>query len=48
VGHVAGIGELRIHRKVLSENLRRGGVLGDILMLNLDVYYDFTQHQYKF
>ena len=35
-------------RKVLSENVRRGDVLGDILVLNLDLYYDFTQHQYKF
>jgi len=29
VGHVTGMGELRIHRKVLSENVKIGDVLGD-------------------
>ena len=30
VGHVTGMGELRIHTKFLSENVKRGDVLGDI------------------
>ena len=29
MGHIAGIGELNIHRKFLSENEKIGYVLGD-------------------
>ena len=29
MGHVTGMGELRIHTKVLSENVKIGDVLGD-------------------
>jgi len=30
VGHIAGMGELRIHTKFLSENEKIGDVLGDV------------------
>jgi hypothetical protein len=29
VGHITGLGELRIHTKFLSENVKRGVVLGE-------------------
>ena len=29
MGHIIGMGELRIHTKFLSENVKRGDVLGD-------------------
>ena len=30
MGHIAGMGDLRIHTKFLSENVKRGNVLGDV------------------
>ena len=30
MGHLTGMGKLRIHTKILSENVKIGDVLGDI------------------
>ena len=45
MGHVAGMGELRIHTNFLSENVKIGDVLGDI---NIDFVdeNELTFHKY--
>ena len=45
MGHVAGMGEMRIHTKFLSENVKIGDVLGDI---NIDFVdeNELTFHKY--